>query len=134
MLVKKLVFSLSFLLFCFACQAQLENTKWAGKLMIPTEVDCYFHFKKDTLILYVADGDQEVEVMNYKVSKDTVKILKLYGNSPCTDDVTGIYTMKLDGDKLKLIVVTDDCVERSNAFVDAELIKMKTVEAIKPKE
>lgn len=44
--------------------------------MIPNETECIFQFKKDSLYLYLADGEREIEAMRYAVSNDSLKNCK----------------------------------------------------------
>lgn len=98
-----------------AGSAQLENTRWRNTLQVPDPVDCEFRFKKDTLEAYtVADG-QLIETMTYKFSKDTLRIVKVSGTSPC-NDITGIYKAVIKDNQLTILPIDDPCMERSNAF------------------
>ena len=102
-------------LFHLAGNAQLENTRWKNTLQVPDPVECEFHFKKDTLEAYtVADG-QLIETMSYKLNKDTLRIIKISGTSPCSE-VVGIYNAVIKDNQMTITPIDDPCVERSAAF------------------
>lgn len=109
----------TFLLLCgfaLASQAQLTDTKWKNFMNIPDPIESILHFKKDTLLLLVVADGSLVETMNYSINKDTLKITKLTGMSPCTDGITGLYRFEIKDDKLTIVPLSDDCSERANAF------------------
>lgn len=101
--------------FGLAASAQLENTRWRNTLNVPDPVDCEFVFKKDTLEAYTVANSQLIEVMSYKLTKDTLRIVKISGTSPCSD-VVGIYKAVLKDNQLTITPIDDACVERSGAF------------------
>jgi hypothetical protein len=103
--------------------AQLTDTKWQGVFYIPSETECYMHFKKDTLDLVTAESGAVIEGMKYSIAGDTLTITKLYGGSPCGDDA-GVYTWKINADKLKLTFISDNCGARASAGLDNELTKI----------
>ncbi|HRD58694.1 MAG TPA: hypothetical protein PK504_11625 [Ferruginibacter sp.] len=128
--MKKRCFILQFvfILICGTTNAQIENSKWAGTLMIPNETECIFQFKKDSLYLYLADGEREIEAMRYAVSNDSLKIVKLHGSSPCDTSTEAVYLWKIKDNILKLTAFKDDCDARTNALHEVELNKIKAEE------
>ena len=108
----------------FSASAQLEDTKWRNTVNIPDPVECMFHFKKDTVNLYVVADGSLIESMTYKISKDTLKLTKVSGMSPCSE-VVGLYKMERKDDKLFITAINDECSERSSAFRPDAWIKEK---------
>ena len=111
--------------------AQLADTKWQGTFYIPSENECYLHFKKDTLNLVFAESGDIIEAMKYTVSGDTLTLSKLYGGSPC-EETAALYKFKVNADKLKLSIVSDNCSARASAGLDGDLTKV--IEATIKKE
>lgn len=106
-----------FLLFAFgSSEAQLTNTTWKGMFNVPYPMECNFAFGADTATLYMSDGSGVVETMKYRVSNDSVFIVKLSGESPCYDEKEAIYSYKITDQELMLVALEDNCEERSNAF------------------
>lgn len=83
---------------------------------IPDPYETIMHFKKDSAILTLAADGTLVETMVYTVSKDTLRLTKLSGMSPCTENITGLYRIEIKDEKLTITVISDDCTERANAF------------------
>ena len=105
-----------FVLLSATINAQLSNTKWRNFMNIPDSYETIMHFKKDTAILtLVADGSI-IETMTYTVSKDTLRLTKISGLSPCNDGGPGLYHIQIKDDKLTISPISDDCNERANAF------------------
>ncbi|RYY43766.1 MAG: hypothetical protein EOO06_19220 [Chitinophagaceae bacterium] len=112
---------IAFFAFCLithSALAQLENTRWVGSFHIPGEAECVFHFKKDSLNMFLADRDIVVEQMSYKLSGDTLTLKKLAGSSPCDGETPGLYRWKVDGDFLRLRLISDNCSERAGAGLE----------------
>lgn len=83
---------------------------------IPDPYETFLQFKKDTVIVTLASDGTLIETMNFKLSKDTLRISKLSGMSPCTEDMIGVYHFEIKEEKLTITPITDDCPERVNAF------------------
>lgn len=121
-----------FVFITLPASAQLKDSKWTATFNIPTEVNCYLEFKKDTLNMIEVGSDVLLEQMAYAVNADTLTLHKLRGGSPCETDAKGIYRWKADNATLKLTLISDDCEERSGAGFDgAELQKVIAPAAIK---
>jgi hypothetical protein len=131
--MKKFFFPLLILMLFFSGNtfAQLADTKWQGTFYIPSENECYLHFKKDTLTLEFAETGDIIETMKYSVSGDTLTISKLAGGSPC-ESSDAFYRLKVSADKLKLTILKDDCGARASAGLDGDLTKV--IEGTKKKE
>ena len=82
---------------------------------IPDPYETILHFKKDTAILTLAADGSLIETMIYSVSKDTLRLTKVSGLSPCTDNA-GLYRIQITDDKLTIAPISDDCNDRANAF------------------
>ncbi|MEO5946282.1 MAG: hypothetical protein ABIP79_05660 [Chitinophagaceae bacterium] len=117
-------------IFSNTSSAQLTDTKWKGTFYIPDAYECHMDFKKDTLNLVIAASGDIIETMKYSLAGDTLTIIKLNGSSPCGDEV-GIYTFKINGDKLKITLVKDNCGDRSSAGFGNELTRVPESGAMK---
>ena len=113
-------------MFISIASAQLTDTKWRNAMNIPDPVETILHFKKDSVSLFVAGDGSLVETMSYKINKDTLKLIKISGMSPCNESVVGIYKIEIKDDKLTIVPLVDDCVERFNAFKPEPWIKEKS--------
>ena len=112
---KALACSVIFVLLSSTINAQLTDTKWKNFMNIPDPYETILHFKKDTAILTLAADGSLIETMIYSVSKDTLRLTKVSGLSPCTDNA-GLYRIQIAVDKLTIAPISDDCNERANAF------------------
>jgi len=123
---KTVLFSLLFLMCAAGANAQLTDTKWRNAMNIPDPIETILHFKKDTVSLSVAGDGSLVETMSYTISKDTLKLTKISGMSPCTETVVGMYKIEIKDDKMTIVPLVDDCVERFNAFKVEPWVKEKS--------
>ena len=123
---KTILFSLLILFSAAVVNAQLTDTKWRNIMNIPDPYETILQFKKDTVILTIAADGTTIETMNYIVSKDTLKLLKLSGMSPCADNITGLYKIEIKDDKMTIVPISDDCSERANAFKPEPWVKEKS--------
>lgn len=106
-------------------QAQLANTRWTSKMNIPSTMETVLDFKKDSLILTIAQTGDVVETMTYTVSGDTLKLVKLDGGSPCDNSTVGSYKLLMKEGKLYISPIADDCYERKEAFLPDAWIRVK---------
>jgi hypothetical protein len=113
---KTILFALVFTLLVSIANAQLTDTKWKNFMNIPESIESFMHFKKDTVLLIVAADGTLVESMIYTLNKDTLRLTKISGMSPCGDNITGLYRIEMKDDKLTITPISDDCAERANAF------------------
>jgi hypothetical protein len=81
-------------------------------------------FKVDTLLLIDPQNNEPIEMMNYKVSGDTVTISKITGVSDCNDG-NGIYKMEIKENKLFVSLLNDACYSRSASTPDEALEKIE---------
>lgn len=97
----------------------LKNTKWQGRIEKPQSMDIILEFRKDSLVA-TADGS-ELEVMFFSQSKDTLRLRKLNGQSPCDDTAEGLYRLEWanNGEKLMLHIIGDDCYARAVSITSA---------------
>ena len=107
--------SVIFLLLSSTLSAQLTDTKWKNFMNIPDPYETILHFKKDTAILTLAADGSIIETMTYAVSKDTLRLSKVSGLSPCNENA-GLYRIQVSDDKLTIVPISDDCNDRANAF------------------
>lgn len=77
---------------CFSQQSAnpLANTEWNGIANIPSPEEITFKFSNDTIEL-VFSGNV-AEKMKYSLTdKETIKLFKIEGNSPCDSAEEGSY-------------------------------------------
>jgi hypothetical protein len=91
----------------------LTNTKWYGTFNVPGPMSGTLEFKKDTALLSI-DGEV-VESMTFKEKGDTLVFKKIYGQSPCSEEM-GEYKVQLTDKLLVLLPIQDACDIRANAF------------------
>lgn len=121
-LIQRLKWRTFFVLFLFSyttgLNAQLKNTTWLGELKMPNPMECYYSFEVDTARLSMMETNEDYEVMLYRINKDTLFIKKIKGISPCSTESEGIYSFKINKDKLSIKPLEDDCGDRVFAFPD----------------
>lgn len=91
----------------------LSNTKWYGTFNVPGPMSGTLEFKKDTALLSI-EGEV-VESMTYKQKGDTLVFQKIYGQSPCDEEI-GEYKFQLKDNVLVLMAMQDACEMRASAF------------------
>lgn len=122
---KNISASIVCVLFALLTNAQLTDSKWKNTMNIPDPMETFLHFKKDTVMLTIVADGTLVETMTYSISKDTLRLTKISGMSPCGDAITGLYRFEIKDDKLTITPISDDCPERSNAFTPEAWIRQK---------
>lgn len=113
--MKKILFSIAALVFAQISFAQLANTSWSGNFNIPDQTPMVVEFKSDSLIVSFTDKTV-LESMKYKINNDTLSIVKLEGQSPCSLTSTATYKVTMKDKKLFIALLDDDCFERSSAW------------------
>jgi hypothetical protein len=96
--------------------AQLKNTRWEGSIKGDNPRNTMLDFKKDTLILYSASGNEVVERMTYTATGNTFTIKKIEGQSDCDSTTPGKYGFQIKGDKMQIKLISDVCYDRSSAL------------------
>ncbi len=102
---------------CFSQQSgnPLGNTEWNGVANIPSPEEITFKFTNDTIDL-VFSGNV-VEKMKYTLKdKETIRLFKIDGNSPCDSAEEGFYKFVIKNDTLTFTNVEDACMARQMAF------------------
>jgi len=105
-------------------KAQFANTSWKGMYKVTDPTEMILQFKNDTLYLNDPANGTIVETMNYKISGDTLTIVKISGSSSC-DDEKGVYKISTKDDKLFMTLIEDNCYDRSAAMPDDPLVKVE---------
>lgn len=113
-----------FVAFAFGAKAQIKNTSWIGVFNVPMEMDLVLSISEETMDLFVEGSNAPVESMKYKISGDTLLIEKISGQSPCALGTTGLYQIKLEEKKLRIVPLKDDCDMRANCWPVEGLTKM----------
>ena len=104
-------------------QAQLANTKWKATLQLDEPIDVIFNFSADTLDVTSADDNSDIEAMNYSLQDTVLTLRKLYGQSQCDTSAVGNYSYKVNDDELWLVLISDNCDDRSSVIKDIKLEK-----------
>ena len=123
--MKKISF---FLLLAFAAlgaHAQLSKTKWKGTLQLENPIEVVFDFGKDSLTVYNTADNSGLETMSYTAKAGVLSIKKAYGQSSCDDQVTGKYKYAIKDGELSLVLVSDDCADRSGVLNNTKWKKTK---------
>lgn len=123
--MKTLALILLLVAFGTSSQAQLTDTKWKNFMNIPEPTETILQFKKDTLLLIVVIDGSVGETMKYSISKDTLKISKLSGFSPCAEGMSGLYRFVITEDKMTITPISDECQDRADAFKPEAWIREK---------
>lgn len=113
--MKKILFSITALIFAQIASAQIANTAWSGNFNIPDPTQMVLQFKSDTLVLSFPNNTV-LESMTYKINNDTLSVVKIEGQSPCDNTTAGTYKIVMKEKKLFLTVLKDDCPERASAW------------------
>jgi len=114
-MIKKIVSILILIASVSIAKAQFANTSWKGNFNLPDSTQMILQFKTDSLLLNYPDGSA-FETMSFKISNDTISILKLNGQSPCSYSDTATYKIGLKDKKLFVSSLNDDCPERVSAW------------------
>lgn len=121
--MKKIIFAVIIIFISLNVQAQLANTKWKATLQLDEPVDVIFNFSADTLNVTSADDNSDIETMNYSLQDTVLTLHKLYGQSQCDTTAVGNYSYKVNGDELWLVLISDNCDDRSSVIKDIKLNK-----------
>lgn len=123
--MKGIVAFLLFMCLGIVAHAQIANTKWTGNLMIPDPAAVNLSFNADVFEVYIAENNQLLETMTYKISGDTLMLRKTSGGSPCPDGSTFTLKYSIQGEQLMLTLLSDDCPERGASFTKEPFTKVK---------
>ncbi len=104
-------------------KAQFANTSWLGNFKIPDETQMLLHFTQDSLLLSYATSAESVERSTYKITGDTLSMVKIDGISPCSIADSATYKIELREGKLYITSLVDYCYERATAWPDEGMIK-----------
>ncbi len=123
--MKKIIFILFAAITVRSGVAQLKNTRWDGVIKGDNPRNAILDFKKDTLILYAASGNEVEETMTYTIVSNTFTIKKIDGVSDCGTTESGRYGFEIQGDKMFIKLIDDPCQDRSSAFDATNWTKRK---------
>lgn len=104
-------------------KAQFANTSWIGTFRIPEETQLLVQFKSDSLIVSYLNSGETLERMKYRINKDTLTIVKLDGESPCSYTNEATYTILMRDEKLYIKALSDDCPERATAWPEDGFVR-----------
>jgi len=109
---------------CAQAQNRLANTAWQGQVNAPDLTNVIFHFKADSVYMYIAPDMFIGETMAYTTESNTLKWRKTSGNSPCDTKTTGTYQFAIKDDELTIKLIADDCPARKEAWMDKPFKKV----------
>lgn len=80
-------------------------------------------FKTDIVFLNFPDKTN-LETMSYKISNDTMSIVKIDGQSPCNYTNKATYKILFKNEKIYISALSDDCPQRAAAWPSDGLLKI----------
>lgn len=123
--MKRLVTLMLLMFVGVLAHAQLANTRWTGNLTVPEATPMYLNFKTDVFEVSLAESNELVETMTYKISGDTIILKKTSGSSVCPEGSTFTLKYAIQGEQLLLTPLSDDCPERAGAWTKEPFTKVK---------
>ena len=124
--MKKIFFIAIVMIAAFSANAQLSKTKWKTTLQIDNgPVEVIFDFSKDSLTVYSLPDNRNMETMSYKTKDKVLSLTKAYGQSSCDTQSPGKYKYEIVKDEMLLVLVSDDCADRSGVINNIKLNKVK---------
>lgn len=123
--MKKVIYVFIISFFAIKAQAQLAGTKWKATLQLDQPLDVMFNFSADTLSVTNAADNSDLETLKYFLKDTVLTLQKLYGQSGCDTTSKGAYAYKISGNEMLLKLISDDCLDRSNAIKDIKLNKQE---------
>jgi len=114
--MKKIALILLIFISCASAFAQLENTKWKTTVDIDGPVNVIFDFKKTTVEIYRLADNSLIESMTYTHNDTSFTLMKVNGQSDCSNATPGKYRFVLMPDAMLLKVIKDDCYDRSSVI------------------
>ena|SRR5664279_2442002 len=105
--------------------AQLRNTRWEGAIKGDNPGNAILDFRKDTLILYAASGNEIQETMTYSISGKAFTVKKTSGMSDCDTKTPGKYGFEIKGNNMAIKLISDPCGDRSSALDITNWTKLK---------
>lgn len=116
LIMKKMQLLAAACLLTLTLHAQLAGTKWNTRINAGELINTILDFGKDTCTLYTVADSTLIETMTYSVKDSIVTLSKVDGQSDCDAGTPATYKFKVTDNKLSLIMVSDDCSDRSSAF------------------
>ncbi|MDB5248717.1 MAG: hypothetical protein JWQ40_3111, partial [Segetibacter sp.] len=114
--MKQILFILLLVCSAFMANAQLENTRWLGKIQAGgNTLDVIFRFNNDTVTTTLHDDGSSIDVSTFKVRDSTITFIKVSGQSSC-NDAPGKYKFLITGKHITFTKLGDDCYDRSGAI------------------
>ncbi|MGI8951640.1 MAG: hypothetical protein ACR2FN_08650 [Chitinophagaceae bacterium] len=121
--MKKIILLLLLSSSTFLVHAQLTNTKWKGTLKLDNPLDAFFDFKNDTLFVTSVADSSTIEIMTYTANDSSFTIQKISGQSDCDGTTVGKYKFKIDNNGMNIVLISDDCDDRSSVLNNTNWIK-----------
>lgn len=123
--MKKLFLLIAFSLLCTFSYAQLSGTRWTGNVAAPEVIPVTLNFNADVFEVLVSESNEIIETMTYKVSGDTLIVKKTSGGSPCPNGSAFKVKFAIQGDRLMITPISDDCPMRAESWTKDPFIKVK---------
>lgn len=114
--IKKAPVLIFICLSAFSVHAQLAGTKWNTHINAGDIINTILDFKKDTCELYTVADSTMIETMTYSIKDSILTLHKVEGQSDCDAGTPATYKFRLNNNALSLIMVSDDCSDRSSAI------------------
>ncbi len=111
--------------------AQLKNTKWRGTVRGDNPRAVILEFRKDTLFLLTVSDEQLVESMTYTADNQAFVVNKIEGQSDCDNSTPGKYSFQVNGDKMFIKLVSDQCSDRYLALDTTHWLRWKEHREVK---
>ena len=111
------IIALNFIGVSLFAQNSISNTRWKGHMVNPQALDIILEFRNDSLIATSTEG-MELEIMFFSQTKDSLKLRKLNGQSPCDYATEGFYILNFTngGDTVIFYPITDHCKARATSI------------------
>ena len=105
--------------------AQQTPMKWKGKLNLDSPTDIILNFKNGTCEAVRVADSQSIEIMNYTLNDTLLTLQKISGDSDCDTTSIGKYKIEKKNNSVLVILISDDCSDRSNALDNTAWIKQE---------
>lgn len=122
--MKKIITIVVIAFISISVKAQLTNTKWKGTLQLDSPTEVIMDFKTDTLQAITTSDNMPIETMRFSVKDNILSLWKITGQSDCATDTECKYKFEIKEGNLTLILVEDDCDDRSSVM-DESVWKME---------
>lgn len=128
--MKKHLFSFLAICLTITGHAQLSNTRWKTTLNIDGPKNVIFDFKIDTLSVYAVSDSTLIETMLFTDKDHVLTMQKISGQSECDNSTIGKYKYALGHDTIRILMLGDDCADRSSVVNGSKWFRWKDHPAV----